>query len=257
MRFDILTIFPEMFAPYLGVGVLGRAMKTRVLDIRIQNIRDFADDKHKTVDDTPYGGGAGMVLKIEPIAKAIGSINDQCPAFAKPACRTGRATAGKPMTNVQKRRTIVLSARGKQFTQARAEEYAKLDSITLICGRYEGVDQRVADYLADEEISIGPYVLNGGEVAAMAVIEAVSRLIPGVLGNQESLKEESFSPASSTPGVSSSTPGVFPAGVTVEYPQYTKPEVYKGWQVPDVLLSGNHDEIRRWREQHSKRIIEE
>ena len=144
------------------------------------------------------------------------------------------------MTNDQKRRTVVLSARGKQFTQAKAEEYAKLDSLTLICGRYEGIDQRVADYLADEELAIGPYVLAGGELAALVVVEVVARLLPGVLGNPESLEEESFSRRR-----------------TVEYPQYTKPEIYKGWRVPDVLLSGNHDEIRRWREQHSKRTIEE
>ena len=212
-----------MFAPYLRVGVLGRAMKAGVLDVRVQNIRDYTDDRHKTVDDTPYGGGAGMVMKIEPIASALGSINDQF-----------------PMTNDQKRRTVVLSARGKQFTQAKAEEYAKLDSLTLICGRYEGIDQRVADYLADEELAIGPYVLAGGELAALVVVEVVARLLPGVLGNPESLEEESFSRRR-----------------TVEYPQYTKPEIYKGWRVPDVLLSGNHDEIRRWREQHSKRTIEE
>lgn len=229
MRFDILTIFPEMFAPYLRVGVLGRAMKAGVLDVRIQNIRDFADDKHKTVDDTPYGGGAGMVLKIEPIARAIGSINDQY-----------------PITNAQRRRTVVLSAKGGQFTQAKAEEYAKLDSLILICGRYEGIDQRVVDHLADEEISIGPYVLNGGEVAAMAVIEAVGRLMPGVLGNSESLKEESFAKLKNEN-----------CNLVREHPQYTKPETYKGWRVPDVLLSGNHDEIRRWRERHSKRTIEE
>ncbi len=262
MRFDLLTIFPEVFEPYLKTSVLGRAQQKGLWEVRVHNIRDYADDKHKTVDDTPYGGGAGMVLKIEPIAKAISSINSQFSIF-----------------NFQRRRTVVLSARGEQFTQAKAEEYAKLDSLTLICGRYEGIDQRVADYLSDEELAIGPYVLAGGELAALVVVEAVARLLPGVLGNPESLREESFLPASSTPlrpagfagqapGVSGdNTPGlppealaeggVFPAGLMVEYPQYTKPEIYKGWRVPDVLLSGNHDEIRRWREQHSKRTIEE
>ncbi|MFH1354469.1 MAG: tRNA (guanosine(37)-N1)-methyltransferase TrmD [bacterium] len=234
MRFDLLTIFPELFAPYLETSVLGRAQEEGLLKVQTHDIRDFADDKHRTVDDTPYGGGAGMVMKIEPIAKAIDSINFQ---FSN--------------SNFQKRRTVVLSARGKQFTQVKAQEYAKLDSLTLTCGRYEGIDQRVADHLADEELSIGPYVLAGGELAALVVIEAVVRLLPGVLGNPESLKEESFN-AFNTPSYEGGVPRQERGGV-VEYPQYTKPEEYRGWRVPKVLLSGNHREIEKWRK---KRIME-
>lgn len=214
MRFDVLTIFPEVFPAYWNASILGRARADKLIKTQAWNIRDFAEDKHKTVDDTPYGGGAGMVLKIEPIDKAIGSINDQ---FL--------------MTNDQKRRTVVLSARGEQFTQAKAVEYSRLDQLILICGRYEGIDQRVADYLANEEISIGPYVLAGGELAALAVMEATARLIPGVLGNPESLEQESYSLSPRT----------------IEYPQYTKPDDYKGWKVPEVLLSGDHARIEKWR----------
>lgn len=219
MRFDVLTIFPEVFPAYFDASILGRGREARLIETKVWNIREFALDKHKTTDDTPYGGGAGMVLKIEPIDKALDSIKSQI-----------------PMTNDQKKKIVVLSARGEQFTQQKAVEYAKLDQLILICGRYEGIDQRVADHLADEEISIGPYVLSGGEIAALAVIEATARLIPGVLGNEASLIEESYSGE----------------GVFGEYPQYTKPEEYKGWKVPEVLLSGNHQQIRDWRQQQSR-----
>jgi len=208
MKFDVLTIFPELFEPFITTSLVGKASEAGRLEFGVHNIRDFAEDKHKTVDDTPYGGGAGMVMKIEPIDKALQALKTQTAA-----------------------RTVVLSARGEQFTQDKAQEYAQLDQLVLICGRYEGIDQRVADYLADEEISIGPYVLNGGEVAAMTVIEAVTRLVPGVLGNEESLREESYG-----------------ASLTEkEYPQYTKPAEFRGWKVPDVLLGGNHAAIKKWR----------
>jgi tRNA (guanine37-N1)-methyltransferase len=221
MRIDILTIFPEIWSDYLGASILGRAQEEKLVDIRVHNIRDFAADKHKTVDDAPYGGGAGMVMKIEPIDRALHAL--------------------KKIENGNKEnRTVVLSARGEQFDQRKAEEYAKLDQLTLICGRYEGIDQRVADYLADEELSIGPYVLNGGEVAAMAVLEATVRLIPGVLGNPNSLREESFIPNTKYEI----------RNTNVEHPQYTKPADYKGWKVPEVLLSGNHAGIKKWREEH-------
>jgi tRNA (guanine37-N1)-methyltransferase len=182
MRFDILTIFPEVFPAYFNASILKRAREAGVIETQAWNIRDFATYKHKTTDDTPYGGGAGMVLKIEPIDRALGSVNDQ-----------------SPLPHDQKKRVIVLSARGAQFTQAKAAEYANLDQLILICGRYEGIDQRVADHLADEEISIGPYVLSGGEIAALAVIEATTRLIPGVLGNEASLAEESYQPHPNPP----------------------------------------------------------
>lgn len=222
MKFRVITIFPEVFAPYLSTSILGRAQTKGLADYTIFNLRDFTDDVHKTVDDTPYGGGAGMVMKVEPIDKAVTAI---------------RATDAAQSRG----KTVVLSARGRPFTQALAADYVTLDHLTLICGRYEGVDQRVADYIADEEISIGPYVLAGGELPALVVIEAVTRLIPGVLGNPASLVEESFN--SSLPheaqAISYERSG--------EYPQYTKPADYKGWKVPDILLSGDHAQIKQWR----------
>lgn len=210
MRVDILTLFPEVFAPYASTSILGRAVKENHIDLHIWNIRDFTDDMHKTVDDTPYGGGAGMVMKIEPIHKALLAIESEHKSSS--------------------RKIFVLSARGKQFNQQYATEYSTLDHLILICGRYEGIDQRVADYLADGELSVGPYVLAGGELGALIITEAVARLLPGVLGNPASLAEESHS-----------TEGV------IEAPQYTKPELYNSWKVPDVLLSGNHADIAAWR----------
>jgi tRNA (guanine37-N1)-methyltransferase len=181
----------------------------------VHNIRDFATDKHHTTDDTPYGGGAGMIMKIEPIDAALQSLTTTTPRAQQ--------------------HVIVLSAKGTPLTQAKATQYAALDkTLVLICGRYEGVDQRVIDHLADEELSIGPYVLAGGELAALVVIESVARLIPGVLGNPASLKEESHNEAA------------------IEYPQYTKPEVYKDWRVPEVLLSGDHGAIAQWRVAQSR-----
>ncbi len=210
MRIDILTLFPEAITPYLETSIVGRAQEDMIADIHVWNIRDFAEDKHKTVDDTPYGGGAGMVMKIEPIHKALNHVGF--------------------MAGPDKPHVIVLSARGKQFTQQKAIELSKLDHIILICGRYEGIDQRVADQLADEEISVGPYVLAGGELPALIITEAALRLVPGVLGNPMSLHDESHN-----------NEGV------IESPQYTKPEEYNGWKVPDVLLSGNHEAIATWR----------
>lgn len=212
MRVDILTLFPEVFTPYITTSIVGRAQKEAYADIRLWNIRDYAGDDRGTVDDTPYGGGAGMVMKIEPIHKALSHIGF--------------------MEGSNKRHVVVLSARGTQFTQQKAQEYSKLDHLVLICGRYEGIDQRVADYLADEEISVGPYVVAGGELPAMIVAEAAIRLIPGVLGNPASLLVESHSQPTQK-----------------ESPQYTKPEEYNGWSVPDVLLSGNHAKIEEWRNQ--------
>lgn len=229
MRFDILTLFPQAIAPYTTTSILGRAQTAGHLTINLLNIRDFATDKHRTTDDTPYGGGAGMVMKIEPIDRALQTIRGL-----------------QPTPNNLLPRVVVLSARGRQFTQAVAQEYAQLDHLVLICGRYEGIDQRVVDHLADEEVSIGPYVLAGGELPAMIVTEAVARLIPGVLGNPDSLTEESFS--------SSTTPYSLQPTPSLEYPQYTKPEEYQGWKVPKVLLSGNHAEIRQWREEQRNQL---
>lgn len=218
MRFDIISIFPESFVSYFGASILKRAQKNRLIEIHTHNLRDFTTDKHKTVDDTPYGGGAGMVLKIESIWRCIQFLISNI------------------KYKISKNRIILLSAKGKKFTQADARRLVKYDRLILICGRYEGVDERVAEYLADEELSIGDYVLTGGEIPAMIVVDAVTRLIPGSLGNIESAKTESHSKK----------------GV-VEYPQYTKPEEFRGMKVPEVLLSGNHKEIEKWRKEQSEK----
>ncbi len=218
MRFDIISIFPESFASYFGVSMLRRAQEDGLIEIRTHDLRDFAHDKHKTVDDTPYGGGAGMVLKVEPLAEAIEAVNSQQSADNKK----------------QKTRVILFSAKGKTFMQADAWRLAGYDRLILICGRYEGVDERIAEHFADEELSIGEYVLTGGEIPAMVVVDAVARLIPGVLGNAQSAETESHSEE----------------GV-VEYPQYTKPEEFCDMRVPEILLSGHHGEIAKWRKEQS------
>lgn len=211
MRFDIITIFPDIFSSYFNESIVGRAVKNGLVKINPVNLRDYTKDNHKTVDDSPYGGGAGMVMMIEPIYKTVKDIKKK---------------GGK---------VILLSAKGKKFDQKKAREFAKLKQLVLICGRYEGVDERVAEHIADEEISIGDYVLTGGELPAMIITDAVVRLLPGVIA-QESLKEESFSEEG-----------------RVEYPQYTRPEKFKNWQVPEVLLSGNHKEIEKWRKELTRR----
>lgn len=224
MKLNILTLFPELFEPFLQTSIIGEAHAKKILETTMYQIRDYATDKHKTVDDTPYGGGPGMVMKVEPIDLALRMINKKTPR--------------------ERQRVIVMSARGRIFTQAIAQELAASgQDLTLICGRYEGIDQRVADHLSDGELAIGPYVLAGGEVAAMVVIEAVARLLPGVLGNPESLTEESFTNAASC--------NLKPIN-SQEYPQYTKPETYNGWEVPKVLLSGNHAAIAAWRREHQR-----
>ena len=223
MRFDIISIFPESFTSYFGVSILKRAEASGLIEIHTHNLRDFAHDKHKTVDDTPYGGGAGMVLKVEPLAEALEAVAGQQSAERK-----------EPKT-----RTILFSAKGKIFTQADARRLAGYDRLIFVCGRYEGVDERVTEQWIDEEISIGNYVLTGGELPAMIVTDAVARLIPGVLGNSESAETESHSEE----------------GV-VEYPQYTKPEEYRGLRVPEVLLSGHHAEIAKWRKEQSEKMSE-
>lgn len=221
MHFDILTIFPPMFDSYLGESILKRAREKGLISVAVRNIRDFATDKHRKTDDTPYGGGAGMVMKVEPIwnaLEAIASENNGAGAEHTSAARASRS------------RTILFSAKGKTCTQEDMRRLAEYDRLVLICGRYEGVDERVAEHLADEELSIGDYVLTGGELPALVVLDAVSRLIPGVLGNEDSAHTESHSETGS-----------------LEYPQYTKPEVFREWAVPDVLLSGDHAKIAAWR----------
>jgi len=229
MKFNIVTIFPEIILNYASETILGRAQKNKLIKVNAVNLRDFADDKRRTIDDTPYGGGAGMVMKPEPIYKALKRLG---------ALKLGQKAKGK-----RQKLTILLSPRGKQFDQRMAEKFSKMKEITFVCGRYEGIDQRVTDYMVDEEISIGPYVLAGGELGALIIIEAVARLIPGVLGNPESLLEESFA----IQEIKKSGQVVKWSGGQVEYAQYTKPDKFKKWKVPEVLLSGNHAEIEKWR----------
>ena len=230
MNFHIITIFPKIFDSYFGESIIKRACEKKLVDIKIHNLRDYTNDKHKTVDDTPYGGGAGMVLKVEPIYNCLQAINFQFSIF-------NFQTISKSKINKSKKTRIILfSAKGKRYTQADAKRLAKYDNLIMICGRYEGVDERVAKNLADEEISIGDFVLTGGEIPAMAVLDSITRLLPGALGNAESPKDESFSKKD-----------------YLEYPQYTKPAEFQGWKVPRVLLSGDHKKIESWREKSSKK----
>jgi tRNA (guanine37-N1)-methyltransferase len=214
--FEVLTIFPEFFRGPFEHGVVARARESGILDMRVHDLRNWTFDRHRTVDDRPFGGGEGMLLKPEPLFLAVESIWPE---------RTAR------------RKVVLLSAQGRLFDQATARRFASLDGLLLICGRYEGVDERVAEHLADEEISIGDYVLSGGELPAAVVIDAVARLLPGVLGNEASALNESFSTVDN--GEAS----------LLDWPQYTRPADFRGWQAPEVLLSGHHEQIRRWRRQ--------
>jgi len=209
IKFDIITIFPQIFNSYFNESIIKRAQKKKLVNIKIHNLRDYTNDKHKSVDDKPYGGGPGMVMMVEPIFKAVKKLM-KGPHYAK-ASRGGV-------------KIILFSPRGKKFDQKMAKRFAKLDKLIMICGRYEGVDERVAKYIADEEVSVGDYVLTGGEIPAMIVVDAVSRFIPGVLGKHESLEE-----------------------IKGSYPVYTRPEKFLKWPVPKVLLSGNHKKIGEWR----------
>lgn len=233
MKFDIITIFPDLFSGFLTESLLARAQKKKIISIKTHNLRKWTNDKHKTVDDRPYGGGAGMVLKVEPIYKAVRML-------------TLRQAQGS--RKQYRSRTILLSAKGKTFTQKDARRLTKYNQLVFICGRYEGVDERVAQYVADEEISIGNFILFGGEVVAMVIIEAVSRLIPSVIQKEESVVNESFSDKEAK---------------VKEYPQYTRPEVFrarlaqkggkaKTWVVSKVLLSGDHKKISEWRNRNAK-----
>ncbi len=243
IKFSVLTLFPNIISSYCDETILGRAQKNKLIDVRAIYIRDFTHDKHKTVDDTPYGGGAGMLMKPEPIYEALVSIDGLPFKKAPGMTKLKRLATG---TVSKKKRTVLLSPRGRQFDQSVAESWSQLDELVLICGRYEGVDQRVVDHMIDEEISVGPYVLAGGELGALTIIEAVSRLIPGVLGNAESLTDETFNAVGKSKVESRNQ------DIEVEYPQYTKPVDFKGWKVPDVLLSGDHKKIVEWRRKQSK-----
>ncbi len=220
LRADLLTVFPEMFPGYLGASILGRAQREKQLDVRVHQLRDWTHDKHKTVDDKPFGGGPGMVMKVSPFHEALVGLGLRSKKNGK---RTLRA---------RKARVILTAANGKSFTHADAVRLSKYDRLVFLCGRYEGVDARVED-LVDETFRIGEYVLTGGELPAMVMLDAVARHIPGVLGEEASLDEESWSGDESG-----------------EYPQYTRPEMYLGKRVPEVLLSGDHKKIAAWRKAH-------
>ena len=213
MKFDILTLFPEMFEP-INQSILGRAQEKNIININVINIRDFSENKHKKVDDTPYGGGAGMVIMPDVVYRAYNSID-----------------------NIENAKVIYMSPQGQTLNQTKVESLAKEEHLIILCGHYEGIDQRVLDKIVDEEISIGDYVLTGGEIPAMALIDSVSRYVDGVLTG-ESIKEESFSQG------------------LLEYPQYTRQEVFEGVKVPEVLLSGHHENINKWRKEQSLHITE-
>jgi tRNA (guanine37-N1)-methyltransferase len=211
MRFDILTIFPEFFDGPFRHGVISRAHSAGLVEIGIHDLRNWSYDRHRTVDDRPFGGGEGMLLKPQPLFEAVEALVP---------IRSGR------------RPVVLLSAQGERFTQSLAREFASLEALLLICGRYEGIDERVSEHLVDREVSVGDFVLSGGELAAAIVVDAVARLLPGVLGNEESSRNESFAPENEG---------------FLDCPQYTRPAEFRGWKVPDVLLGGNHEEIKRWR----------
>lgn len=215
MRIDVYTIFPSIFESPLKEGLLGKAIRGGLVEVRVHDIRDYAPGRHRQVDDAPFGGGPGMVMKPEPVFEAV------------------TATLGFGMEELERLRrevrVIMLTPRGERLTQRKVAELASHPHLALICGRYEGIDERVMEHLCTDALSIGDYVLSGGEFPALVVIEAVTRLLPGVLGNEESLREESFS------------------GGLLEYPQYTRPAEYRGWKVPEVLLSGDHGAVEAWR----------
>ena len=230
MKIDILTIFPDFFRGPLDHGIIRRAREAGLAAIEIHDLRAFAHDRHRTVDDRPFGGGEGMVLKPEPIFECIEAMG----------------VAPRAERESSKQTVVLLSAQGRRFDQAVAEKLAALERIVLICGRYEGVDERVSESLADCEISIGDYVLSGGELGAAVIVDAVTRLIPGALGNEASARQESFTTqAEPAPGSAPSSTCV--SGGLLDYPHYTRPAEFRGTPVPEVLMSGNHDQIRRWR----------
>ncbi len=240
MRFDVITIFPEFFDGPLDYGIVRRAREAGLLEVEVHDLREFTHDRHRTVDDRPFGGGEGMVVKPEPLFEAVETLQGDAPAPASTA-------------------VVLLSASGKLFRQETARRFAGLERIVLLCGRYEGVDERVAEHLATEEVSVGDFVLSGGELAAAMIVDAVTRLLPGALGNEASAVHESFSvtgssqlsvldppPTMQRPRPSSHESQVSSHGI-LDYPHYTRPAKFRGWQVPEVLMGGNHEQIRRWR----------
>ena len=217
MQFEVFTLLPEVFPPYLESSILLRARQRGLIDVRVHNIRDYTHDKHHTTDDTPYGGGGGMVMKPEPVFEAVESV-------------LGIATDHAPPMSVP---VVLLTPQGRVFTQRVAEELTRYERIALLCGRYEGVDERIREHLVTDEISVGDYVLTGGELPALLIIDAISRLIPGVLGDPTGAEDDSHSMG------------------LLEYPHYTKPSEFRGWKVPEILLSGDHGKIEKWRREQA------
>jgi tRNA (guanine37-N1)-methyltransferase len=246
MRFELITIFPDFFAGPLEHGIVRRAREAGLITVRVQDLREFTKDRHRTVDDRPFGGGEGMVMKPEPLFEAVESL-------------LGRGVGGATQTVGRESNTaiVLLSAAGKRFTQEMARRYAGMERIIFICGRYEGVDERVAEHLATEEISVGDFVLSGGELPAMLVVDAVTRLLPGALGNEASSQNESFgvgdfgvaqhaAPLQRKDAHQAADRG-HGDGLLLDYPHYTRPAEFRGWAVPEVLIGGNHAEVAKWR----------
>jgi len=257
MRFDLVTIFPEFFAGPLDYGVLRRAREMGLVEVRVQDLREFTTDRHRSVDDRPFGGGEGMVLKPEPLFECVESL-----------LGVSAGDAAHPETAPPGTAVVLLSASGKPFRQQDARRFAALEQVVLICGRYEGVDERVAQHLATDELSIGDFVLSGGELPAALVLDAVARLLPGALGNEASAENESFSapseladlaPEAASPQGSAANAGYTaqPGGSSalaarhflLDCPHYTRPADFRGWRVPEALVSGNHAEVAKWRRQ--------
>jgi len=256
MRFDLITIFPEFFAGPLDHGIVRRAKEAGIAEIHVQDLREFTKDRHRTVDDRPFGGGEGMVLKPEPLFEAVEKLLGHGVGDAENRVPPEAGTA-----------VVLMSAAGRLFTQETARRYAKLERLILICGRYEGVDERVAEFLASEELSVGDYVLSGGELPAAVVVDAATRLLPGALGNEASKENESFSCLEeSSDGTAVRDSGTRHAPLAcppqfqrrratrhllLDFPHYTRPAEYRGWKVPDVLIGGNHAEVAKWRRQQA------
>jgi len=233
VRFDILTIFPEFFRGPLEHGIVRRAREAGLVEIALHDLRAFTHDRHRTVDDRPFGGGEGMVLKPEPVFACLESLNV--------------APRRQRLEHCVTESVVLTSAQGELFRQSVAAKLAGLERLVLICGRYEGVDERVSQFAADREISVGDYVLSGGELAALIVVDAVTRLLPGALGNAASAWQESFSPLGKAAGDDTLPDSTCASGGLLDYPHYTRPAEFAGMRVPEVLLGGNHEEIRRWR----------
>jgi tRNA (guanine37-N1)-methyltransferase len=238
MRFDLITIFPEFFAGPLNHGIIRRAAEADLVQIHVQDLREFTKDRHRTVDDRPFGGGEGMVLKPEPLFQAVESLLGQS---------VGDAAEKNPLS--EKTSIVLLSAAGKRFTQDTARRFAEQDRLVMICGRYEGVDERVAEHLATDETSIGDFVLSGGELPAALIVDAVTRLLPGALGNEASSQNESFSllERAEQSQTAQLHRALSASRSLLDFPHYTRPADFRGWSVPEVLIGGNHAEVAKWR----------